>query len=97
MRGRANDCRPDNMRARIDRLMHCSSGGRWVVRLLSVLFAFATAQSTSVYAQQEAAQTVRAKAVLQATVTTQSSIPLGGVRRVGPSRGHRGRQRRDGR
>jgi CheY-like chemotaxis protein len=60
--------------------MHCSSGGRWVVRLLSVLFVFTTAQSTSAYAQRtESAQTVRAKAVLQATVTTQSSIPLGGV------------------
>ncbi len=60
--------------------MHCSSGGRWVVRLLSVLFVFATAQSPSAYAQRaESAQTVRAKAVLQATVTTQGSIPLGGV------------------
>ena len=60
--------------------MHCSSGGRWVVRLLSVLFVFATAQSPSAYAQRtESAQTVRARAVLQATVTTQGSIPLGGV------------------
>src|SRR5262245_42797649 len=65
-------------RARIDRLMPLSPGGRWLVRLPALLFLFAS--PLPVYGQRsEAAQPVRPKATLQATVTTQATIPLGGV------------------
>src|SRR5262245_1798542 len=78
--GCANDCRRATLQARIDRLMHWSPGGRWVIHLLSVLFLSEIGFSTPAYAQRtEAAQTVHAGVVLVATVTTQSSIPLGGI------------------
>jgi hypothetical protein len=59
--------------------MQFSPGRRWLVRLLILLFV-PLASSLPVYAQRtESAQTVRAKATLHATVTTQGTIPLGGV------------------
>jgi hypothetical protein len=60
--------------------MSCSFGGRWLVRLLALLSLVPTARPLPAYAQRaESAQTARARASLQATVTTQGTVPLGGV------------------
>ena len=59
--------------------MQFSPGRRWLGRLLTLL-SVSLASSLPVYAQRtESAQTIRAKATLHATVTTQGTIPLGGV------------------
>jgi hypothetical protein len=60
--------------------MQVSPGCRWVIRLLSFfIFSFIACSVPALAQRTEAASTVRAKAVLQATVTTQGNIPLGGM------------------
>src|SRR5690242_15462295 len=78
---RANDCSGGNRRATIrDVLMQVSAGFRWAIRLSSFLVFWLIACPFPALAQRsEASQPVRAKAVLQATVTTQGNIPLGGM------------------
>src|SRR3954471_16316019 len=77
---RANDCRHVKLRARIDRPMQFSAGGRRILRLLILCSVVATAQALPVYAQRaESAQVPTTNGALQVTVTTQGNIPLGGV------------------
>ncbi|HEX7798150.1 MAG TPA: TonB-dependent receptor [Vicinamibacterales bacterium] len=60
--------------------MQVSAGSRWAIRLSSFLVFWFLASPFPAFAQRtEASQPVRAKAVLQATVTTQGNIPLGGM------------------
>ena len=60
--------------------MHFPSGGRWLVRLLTLVSLLSTAWPLPVHAQRtESAQPSRVPAALVATVTTQSTVPLGGV------------------
>jgi hypothetical protein len=60
--------------------MQVSAGSRWAIRLSSFLVFWFLAFPFPAFAQRtEAPQPVRAKAVLQATVTTQGNIPLGGM------------------
>ena len=60
--------------------MQVSAGFRWAIRLSSFLVFWLIACPFPALAQRsEASQPVRAKAVLQATVTTQGNIPLGGM------------------
>src|SRR5262249_45893889 len=79
MKRRANDCSDGDPQAKIDLRMQWSPG-RWGIRLLSLLLFSLVASSFPAYAQRtEVSQPARGKGVLQATVTTQGTIPLGGV------------------
>src|SRR6478752_10091163 len=78
---RANDCSGGNPQATIrDVLMQVSAGCRCAIRLsFFLVFWFLASPFPAVAQRTEASQPVRAKAVLQATVTTQGNIPLGGM------------------
>ena len=60
--------------------MHVASGGRRMARLLLLISLFVCVRFLPVHAQRsESAQPAASRGVLQATVTTQGTIPLGGI------------------
>src|SRR5205809_3731644 len=66
--------------SKIDRPMQCSPGSGRTVRLLTILSLIVLFLSLPAWAQRaESSQPTRSTGLVQAIVTTQGSIPLGGA------------------